>query len=163
MDAHENARTTPHGRMPVVARLATGQSVAAVAASLGVTPRTVRKWRDRHAAEGVAGLRDRSSRRHRSPARLDPAIAARIEALRPQRRTGQAIARELGQPGSAIGLTLRRLGLNHLSALDPKPAVIREDRCHASLAAGLQHHQATLRPQGKSPCHENDRGQPPRQ
>jgi hypothetical protein len=38
MDAHENARTTPHSRMLIVARLAMGQSVAQVAASLGVIP-----------------------------------------------------------------------------------------------------------------------------
>ncbi|MFC7476222.1 leucine zipper domain-containing protein [Dankookia sp. GCM10030260] len=38
-----------------------------MATSLGVTPRTVCKWRDRHAAEGQAGLRDRSSRPHRGP------------------------------------------------------------------------------------------------
>lgn len=130
MDAHENARTTPRSRMLIVARLATGLSVAAVAASLGVTPRTVRKWRDRHAAEGVAGLRDRSSRPHRSPTRLDPAIAARIEALRRQRRTGPAIARQLGRPGSTVGLTLRRLGLGRLAALDPKPVVVRYEREH---------------------------------
>jgi transposase-like protein len=53
MDAHENARTTPHSRMLIVARLAMGQSVAVVASSLGVTPRTVRKWRDRRGVSGI--------------------------------------------------------------------------------------------------------------
>ncbi len=85
MDAHENARTTPHSRMLIVARLAMGRSVAAVAASLGVTPRTVRKWRDRHAAEGQAGLRDRSSRPHRSPTRQATEASASVAALRRQR------------------------------------------------------------------------------
>ena len=72
MDVHENARTTPHSRMLIVERLGDGQSVARVAAALGITPRTVRKWRDRFAAEGEAGLRDRSSRPLRSPARSAP-------------------------------------------------------------------------------------------
>ncbi len=130
MDAHENARTTPHSRMLIVARLAMGQSVAQVAASLGVTPRTVRKWRDRHAAERQAGLRDRSSRPHHSPTRQAAALTASIEALRRQRRSGPAIARQLGLAGSTVGLTLRRLGLNRLAALEPKPPIIRYEREH---------------------------------
>jgi transposase InsO family protein len=130
MDAHENARTTQHSRMLIVERLGDGQSVARVAAALGITPRTVRKWRDRFAAEGAAGLRDRSSRPLRSPARLAAEAIAGIEALRRQRRSGPAIARELGLPGSTVGLALRRLGLGRLSALDPKPAVIRYEREH---------------------------------
>ncbi|WP_408906614.1 helix-turn-helix domain-containing protein, partial [Roseomonas sp. CAU 1739] len=55
MDSHKNARTTPHGRMLIVRRLSEGQSVAAVAAAVGVTAKTVRKWRARFAAEGEAG------------------------------------------------------------------------------------------------------------
>ena len=128
MDAHENARTTPRSRMLIVERLGDGHSVARVAASLGITPRTVRKWRDRFAAEGAAGLRDRSSRPLRSPARLAAEATARIEALRRQRRSGPAIARQLGLPGSTVGLALRRLGLGRLAALDPKPAILRYER-----------------------------------
>ena len=55
---------------------------------------------------------------------------AGIEALRRQRRSGPAIARELGLPGSTVGLALRRLGLGRLSALDPEPAIIRYEREH---------------------------------
>ena len=89
MDSHENARTTPRGRMLIVQRLAEGQSVVAVAAAMGVTAKTVRKWRDRFAAEGSPGLRDRSSRPLCSPTRLPPETIAEIEALRRQRRSGQ--------------------------------------------------------------------------
>jgi len=88
MDSHENARTTPHGRMLMIERLHEGWSVGQVAAAAGVCPRTVRKWRDRFAAEGVAGLRDRSSRPHQSPTRLPAETTAEIEALRRQRRSG---------------------------------------------------------------------------
>ena len=96
MDVHENARTTPHSRMLIVERLSMGWTVAAVATALGTSARTVRKWRDRFAAGGEPGLRDRSSRPHRSPARLPMAVEAEIEALRRQRLSGPAIARQLG-------------------------------------------------------------------
>jgi len=130
MNRHENARTTPHGRMLIVQRLSEGQSVTAVAAAMGVTVKTVRKWRDRFAVEGVQGLRDRSARPLRSPSRLTPQTTAQVEALRRQRRSGPAIARELGLAGSTVGLVLRRLGLGRLKALDPKPEIIRYEREH---------------------------------
>ena len=130
MDSHENARTTPHGRMLIVRRLAEGQSVAAVAAALDLTPRTVRKWRARFRAEGEAGLRDRSSQPLHSPTRLPPETTAQIAALRRQRRSGPVIARQLGLPVSTVGKELRRLGLGRLRALDPRPEVIRYEREH---------------------------------
>jgi transposase InsO family protein len=128
MDAHENARTTPHSRMLIVERLVAGWPVAAVAAALGTSPRTVRKWRDRFAAEGELGLRDRSSRPHRSPTRLSAAAEAEIETLRRQRLSGPAIARQLGRPVSSVGAVLRRLGLGRLAALDPPRQIIRYER-----------------------------------
>ena len=112
----------------MVQRLAEGWTVIAVAAAAGVDPKTVRKWRQRHAAEGAAGLVDRSSRPHHSPTRLSAPAEAAIEALRRQRRSGTAIARELGRPVATVGRVLRRLGLGRLSALDPKPPVIRYQR-----------------------------------
>jgi len=114
--------------MLMVERLAAGWSVASVAAAFGVDPRTVRKWRDRHAAEGEAGLCDRSSRPRHSPQRLCTTIEAEIEALRRRRLSGPAIARRLGRPVSTIGLVLRRLGLARLSSLDPRPPVVRYER-----------------------------------
>lgn len=128
MDVHQNARTTPHGRSLMIRRLADGWSMAAVAAAFGVDARTVRKWRDRHADAGDAGLADRSSRPHHSPSRLSAPVEAEIEALRRQRLSGPAIARQLGRPVATIGVVLRRRGLGRLEALDPKPAVIRYQR-----------------------------------
>src|SRR5271155_5075462 len=93
MDIHKNARTTRHSRMLMVQRLASGWTPAAVAQAQGVTARTVRKWRDRFATGGGAGLADRSSRPHRSPTRLGRQVEEEIEALRRQRMTGPAIAR----------------------------------------------------------------------
>ncbi len=128
MDIHENARTTRHGRMLIIERLQAGWSVAAVAATLGVSAKTVRKWRDRFAAEGTAGLADRSSRPHLSPTRLGGHAEDEIEVLRRQRMTGPAIARRLGRPLSTVGVVLRRRGLGRLRALDPRPPVNRYER-----------------------------------
>jgi transposase-like protein len=128
MDIDDNARTTRHSRILMVQRLASGWTVTAVAQAQGVSPRTVRKWRDRHAAEGEAGLADRSSRPHRSPRRLAPPIEAEIVALRRQRLTSPAIARHRHRPVSTVGHVLRRAGLGRLAALDPKPTIRRYQR-----------------------------------
>jgi transposase InsO family protein len=128
MDIHDNARTTRHSRMLMIQRLASGWSVAAVAAAQGVSPKTARKWRDRYAAAGEAGLVDRSSRPHRSPRRLAAPVETEIVALRHERLSGPAIARRLGRPVSTIGAVLRRHRLGRLSALTPRPPVIRYQR-----------------------------------
>jgi hypothetical protein len=128
MDVHQHAKSTPKGRLLMVRRLADGWSVAKVAAGFGVTARTVRKWRARHATEGEAGLRDRSSRPLISPTRLDQVAEAEILALRRQRLTGPAIARRLGRPVATVGLVLRRHGLGRLAALKAKPEIVRYQR-----------------------------------
>jgi transposase InsO family protein len=114
--------------MLMVQRLAGGWSVVAVATAQGVTPRTVRKWRDRYAAEGEIGLIDRSSRPHHSPNRLSDARQDEILSLRRQRLSGPAIGRRLNLPVSTVGLVLRRSGLGRIAALDPKPVIIRYQR-----------------------------------
>jgi transposase InsO family protein len=126
MDIHKDARTTPHGRMLIVQRLQAGQTAAQVARELGIDPRTVRKWRDRF--DDAAGLQDRSSRPHRSPTRTTEAVAADIERLRRERRSGPAIAQQLALPTSTVGVVLRRCGLGRLEALEPKPEIVRYER-----------------------------------
>ncbi len=42
--------------------------------------------------------------------------------------SGPAIARQLGRPVSTVGLILRRYQLGRLTALDPKPAIVRYQR-----------------------------------
>ncbi|MFD1304204.1 IS481 family transposase, partial [Methylobacterium marchantiae] len=105
-----------------------GWAVSTVALALGIDPKTVRKWRDRFAAEGVAGLADRSSRPHTSPTRVEAALQAEIARLPRERLSGPAIARQARVPLSTVGAVLRRLGLGRLDALDPKPPVIRYER-----------------------------------
>lgn len=97
--------------MLIVQRLSQGWSVNTTATALGVTPKTVLKWRDRHAAEGAARSVDRRSKPHHSPTWLASAAEDEIEHLRRQRLCGPAIARRLAPPVSTVGLALRRRGL----------------------------------------------------
>jgi len=128
MDIHKNARTTPLSRMLIIERLNGGWSVPDVAEAAGITGKTVRKWRVRFAAEGAAGLADRSSRPAHSPTRLDSQAEQEIETLRRSRMTGPAIARRLRRPLSTIGVVLRRRGMGRLPPLQPRPAVLRYER-----------------------------------
>jgi transposase InsO family protein len=114
--------------MLMIERLQAGWSVAEVAQALGVTPKTVRKWRDRFTIEGPTGLTDRCSRPHRSPNRLGQAAEAEIEACRCQRMTGPAIARQVRRPLSTVGAVLRRRGLGRLAALEVRPPARRYER-----------------------------------
>ena len=104
MDIHQHAKTTPKGRLLMVQRLAEGWTVARVAAAFGVSARTVRKWQVRYAGEGLVGLRDRSSRPHVGPTRLDQAVEAEILALRRERLSGPASVRR--QAGATVGQVL---------------------------------------------------------
>ena len=62
MDTHKNARLTPKGREDMVrAVVHGGLTKVAAARRFNSTPKTVAKWVDRFNAEGVDGLRDRSS------------------------------------------------------------------------------------------------------
>ena len=129
MDTHKNAPLTPKGReMMVRAVLDGGLSKAAAARQFNTTPKTVAKWVERFEAEGVEGLRDRSSRPLSSPSQATPAVCATVEALRRQRHTGQQIAAEVGVSAATISRILKRLGLNRLSALEPAEPVRRYER-----------------------------------
>ena len=119
MDIHKNARLTPLGRERMVNMVISGQTPKAVSKAVGVCPRTVRKWVDRFKAEGLAGLRDRSSRPDHLRQPTPQATVDRIEALRRQRLTGKAIAVETGVSAATVSRVLKRLGLNRLSALEP--------------------------------------------
>ena len=112
-------RLSPYGRWVLVQRVLTeGWSPAAAAESVGVSRATAYKWLRRFAAEGLAGLEDRSSRPRRSPS-TDPAVVAAILELRRQRRWGpHRIGYQLGMPRSTVYAVLRRAGLNHLAVLD---------------------------------------------
>lgn len=130
MNIHQNARLTPHSRADLVRRVEAGQPISAVAEAFGVSIRTVRKWIARFKAEGIEGLRDRTSRPHRLYRPTPPAIVERVEALRRQRWTGKQIAIELGISPATVSRVLKQLGISRLRDLEPAEPVRRYERQH---------------------------------
>jgi transposase InsO family protein len=129
MNVHKNARLTPRGRARMVSRiLDEGWSVKASAEAAGVSERTAHKWLGRRRRGPSEDFTDRSSAPRRCPRRVSPQRVAEIEQLRRRRMSGAQIAAALGMARSTVGLVLRRLGLGRLSALDPKPPVVRYER-----------------------------------
>ena len=129
MDTHQNAVLTPKGReLMVRAVLDNGLARAAAARQFHTTAKTVSKWVRRFQEEGVAGLRDRSSRPLSSPDRTPVATCAVVEVLRRRRYTGKQIAAEVGISPSTVSRVLQRLGLNRLSSLEPTEPVRRYER-----------------------------------
>jgi len=118
--SHRNARTTVHGRRLIVQRWMAGWPAARVAEQLGVSRATVWKWVRRYRQEGWAGLEDRSSRPHTSPARTSTQVEAAILALRESTHRGPVfLAGELGLVASTVGRVLRRHHMPALAAIDP--------------------------------------------
>jgi len=131
MDTHKNAPLTPKGREAMVRVVVDGGlSKGAAARRFNTTPKTVAKWVNRFKAEGVDGLRDRSSRPLSSPVQTPPATCGVVEALRRQRYTGKQIAAELHISPATVSRILKRLGLNKLTALEPAEPVRRYERQH---------------------------------
>ncbi len=129
MDSHKNARLTPKGREAMVrAVIEAGLSKAAAARKYNTTSKTVAKWLERFRADGIKGLRDRSSRPHSSPDQIPPTTCAAVEVLRRQRYTAKQIAAELGISPASVSRILRRLDLSKLSALEPAEPVRRYER-----------------------------------
>jgi transposase InsO family protein len=118
--SHRSARTTFHGRLLIVQRYRAGWPQAHIAAAMGVSRKCVKTWLDRFASEGEAGLRDRSSRPHRTPTRTVAEVEARIVELRRRERRGpEWIGAELGVSPRTVSRVLVRHGLPRLAALDP--------------------------------------------
>lgn len=129
MNIHKNAPLAPKGREAMVRSVVEGGLSQAGAADLfNTTPKTVAKWVKRFRAEGVDGLRDRSSRPHSSPSQTPPATCASVEALRRQRRTGRHIAAEVKVSPATVSRILRRLGLSRIRDLEPAQTVRRYER-----------------------------------
>ena len=129
MDTHKNVPLTPKGREAMVRSVIEGGlTKGSAAVRFSTTAKTVAKWVGRFRAEGVDGLRDRSSRPLSLPSQTPPAACAAVEALRRQRHTGKQIAAEVGVSPATVSRILRRLGLNRLSALEPAEPIRRYQR-----------------------------------
>ena len=86
------------------------------------------KWLQRYAAEGPAGLRDRSRRPHHSPAQTVPAIEQAVLALRAQHPTWG---------GRKLRVLLARQGVQPLPAASTITAILRRhDRLDPAQGAG---------------------------
>ena len=128
MNIHKNAKTTPKMRGLIVARRQGGETPGQISLALGVSAVTVRKWLARHASGGEAGLDDRSSRPHRLQTRTTDDQRARVEALRRIRQPFWRIAATVGLSRATAARIGKSCGLSHLSALDPKPEIIRYEK-----------------------------------
>jgi len=126
VNTHKNARLTFARRVELVRRaIADDSNHSALGREFGVSRQTVRKWHDRYVAEGVEGLRDRTSRPHRSPGQLPRYQRRQIERRRRRRWSSLRIAQYYGHPVSTVVTIQRRLGLNRLSRLEPPRPVLR--------------------------------------
>jgi transposase InsO family protein len=118
--SHANAALTPRARLRL-ARLVVdeGWTRGEAAKMFMVSPRTAAKWADRYQAEGAAGMADRSSRPHSSPARTPERVKRQIVRLRWRKRLGPVqIAGQLGMPASTVHAVLRRCRISRLTHID---------------------------------------------
>jgi transposase InsO family protein len=127
MNSHKNARTTFQGRKLLIERINSLGLIPAASAA-GISLRTARKWQQRHAVFGEAGLVDRSSRPHRTRTSVDADLRHRIERLRRARIPMRRIAQVVGRSVATISRVLAPLGLSSLKALEPRPPVVRYER-----------------------------------
>lgn len=128
--SHANAHLTFHGRLLIVRRREAGWAQAHIAAAMGCSRKTVRYWLARFAAEGRAGLHDRSTRPRTSPTRLTAADEQMIVQLRTTQRLGRdQIAARTGIAPRTVSRVIARHGLPRLAALDPMTGqVIRSSK-----------------------------------
>lgn len=131
MDIHQNARLTLRSREALVLYvLQEGFTRKAAAAAFRVSARTVAKWVGRFQQQGREGLRDRSSRPHRSPRRVLEAVQQRVIELRCERKAAFWIARQTGLSAATVSRILRRARLSRWRDLNPPPPVVRYEHPH---------------------------------
>ena len=118
--SHANAALTSRARLMLAELIVNGGYSYATAAKLFmVSPRTAAKWAVRYRAEGQAGMADRSSRPHHSPAKTPPAVTRQIVRLRWRQRLGPVqIAGQLAIPASTVHAVLVRCRINRLTHID---------------------------------------------
>jgi transposase InsO family protein len=112
MDYHHHARLTIYSREQLAKRVIERQLSAA-------------KWVRRYREQGLAGLRDRSSRPRRSPRRTATELVGRVERLRRERWTGVRIAQATGLSRATVSRILTRLQLNKVKMLEARVPVVR--------------------------------------
>jgi transposase InsO family protein len=123
--SHRNAPLTSTGRLRLARCVVEdGWPVRRAAERFQVSHTTAARWAARYRQAGEAGMADRSSRPHRSPARTPTRTERRIIGLRVSQRLGPArIAWRLGLPPSTVHKVLVRYGCPKLACLDRATAV----------------------------------------
>jgi transposase InsO family protein len=131
MDYHHHARLTVHGRELLCRAVVEGRlGLCEAAAEHKLSRQTASKWVRRYREQGVAGLRDRSSR-HRLRTPTSAEQIAQVEALRRERWTGHRIAQQTGLSRATVSRILRRLKLSRMRDLEPRPPVERYEHAAA--------------------------------
>jgi transposase InsO family protein len=132
--SHRNARLTFHGRRLLVARVESGMPVAHVAKAMGISRQCAHRWVARFAAEGEAGLHDRSSRPRSCPTRTAGEVEQAVLTMRQDERRGQDwLGPELGLPARTVSRILRRHRVPYLRECDPMTGeVIRSSKTTAT-------------------------------
>ncbi|WP_111721590.1 IS481 family transposase, partial [Homoserinimonas sp. OAct 916] len=120
--SHANAALTPRHRLRIARLIVDDRWPVSLAAhQFNVSWPTAKRWADRYAAMGGAGMVDRSSRPHRSPSRTPPKLVRRIGHLRWKQRLGPVeIGWKLGIPASTVHAVLVRCRLNKLHHVDKR-------------------------------------------
>jgi transposase InsO family protein len=118
--SHPNAALTPRTRLRLARLIVEHNWRPAEAAKMFmVAPRTARKWAERYRLEGEAGMADRSSRPHHSPAKTPGPLVRQIVVLRWRHRLGPVqIGGRLGIAASTVHAVLVRCRINRLSRID---------------------------------------------
>src|SRR5882757_1967118 len=120
MDYHHHARLVVYSREQLAKSVLEGRlSLKEAAAEFRLSRQSAAKWVGRYRDHGVAGLKDRSSRPHRSPRGTPKERILEIEQLRRQRWTGVRIAQQLGLSHATVSRVLRRLKLNRIRHVEP--------------------------------------------
>jgi transposase InsO family protein len=131
MDLHQNARLTFRSREALAKKILLERvSLKAAAAAFNVSRKTAAKWARRYRDQGLAGLRDHSSRPHRSPTRTDTVLVEHVLRLRRQRWTGLRIAQTTTLSRATVSRILRRHRLSRVRDLEPTPPVRRYEHPH---------------------------------
>jgi transposase InsO family protein len=126
MDYHHHARLTIVSREMLARNVLEGRlSLREAAAECRLSRQSAAKWVERFRRQGRAGLRDRSSRPHRSPRQTSAELSARVEQLRRQRWTGMRIAQATGLSRATVSRILTRRRLNKTRMLEPQIPVVR--------------------------------------
>ena len=156
MDYHQNARLTIYSREQLARRvLQAGCTLKLAAASFNVSAKTAAKWVRRYRGRGAEGLRDLSSRPHRSPRQTSSALLEEVLSLRRGHMPGYEIARRTGLSPASVSRILRRARLSRWRDLNPPPPVVRYehprpgDLLHLDIKGMTRFGEVSLRGDGR--------------